>query len=229
MIKFKLYFDKDAETEWLNDMSARGWAMTHFFAGFYTFEQCACGKYNYQIDFADKPFAVSNEYREFMHDAGIEIVQTWGYWVILRKPASEGTFELYTDVESSIAHYSKIRMLFKAVTILELICLWVEVMAGVISKNPYSILFVLLLSAIVIVLVRMVIHTTNIIDNLKERQTGIPIEKKRNVSGLLTIGLLVNAGALLIQDSVSVYIKDSVQIIAIVLMFAGIWKTCRKK
>ena len=34
MIKFKLYFDKDKETQWLNEMSQKGWAMTGFFAGF---------------------------------------------------------------------------------------------------------------------------------------------------------------------------------------------------
>lgn len=30
MIKFKLYFDKDAETAWLNEMCAQGWAMQSF-------------------------------------------------------------------------------------------------------------------------------------------------------------------------------------------------------
>lgn len=49
MIKFKLYFDKDAETKWLNQMAAEGWAMTGFFAGFYTFEKCEKGKYIYQV------------------------------------------------------------------------------------------------------------------------------------------------------------------------------------
>lgn len=27
MIKFRLYFDKDAETIWLNELAAKGWAM----------------------------------------------------------------------------------------------------------------------------------------------------------------------------------------------------------
>ena len=82
MIIFKLYLDKDAETNWLNEMSEKGWAFKSFFAGFYTFEKCEEGKYAYQIDFGE----VSDEYREFMKEAGIEIVQTWGWWVILRKP-----------------------------------------------------------------------------------------------------------------------------------------------
>ena len=33
MIKFKLYLDKDAETNWLNEMSEKGWALKSFFRG----------------------------------------------------------------------------------------------------------------------------------------------------------------------------------------------------
>lgn len=40
MIRFRLYFDKDKETAWLNEMSGCGWAMNGFFAGFYRFEKC---------------------------------------------------------------------------------------------------------------------------------------------------------------------------------------------
>lgn len=135
MIRFKLYLDKDAETNWLNEMSEKGWALKSFFAGFYTFEKCEEGRYAYQIDCGEKLFKVSDEYREFMKEAGIEIVQTWGWWVILRKPASEGEFELYTDVESSIEHYSKIRRMFKIATVIEIICLWMEIMAATIGKR----------------------------------------------------------------------------------------------
>ena len=47
MIRFKLYLDKDAETNWLNEMSEKGWAFKSFFAGFYTFEKCEEGRYVY--------------------------------------------------------------------------------------------------------------------------------------------------------------------------------------
>ena len=78
MIKFRLYYDKDKETVWLNDMVASGYSMTGFFAGFYTFEKCEPGEYIYQIDFSDKFSSVTNDYREFMEETGIEIIQTWG-------------------------------------------------------------------------------------------------------------------------------------------------------
>lgn len=229
MIKFRLYFDKDAETEWLNEMSAKGWAMTRFFAGFYTFEKCECGKYIYQVDFGNKLFSVRKDYREFMQEAGVEIVQAWGFWIILRKLAADGEFQLYTDVESSIEHYSKIRKMFKIVTIIEIILLWIEIMAAVIGDNPYGLPVICFMGAVVIVFVRMVYKTTHTINKLKERQTGIMVEKQRNVSILISIGLLFNACALGLQDLISVYLKNTIQIIAIVLMLVGIWKTARNR
>ena len=47
MIRFRLYFDKDAETKWLNEMAEQGWAMKSFFTGFYSFERCEPGQYMY--------------------------------------------------------------------------------------------------------------------------------------------------------------------------------------
>ena len=224
MIRFKLYLDKDAETNWLNEMSEKGWAFKSFFAGFYTFEKCEEGKYAYQIDFGE----VSDEYREFMKEAGIEIVQTWGWWVILRKPASEGEFELYTDVESSIEHYSKIRRMFKIATVIEIICLWMEIMAATIGKVSYAVPAAFFIGAIMIGFIRITIHTTNIINNLKERQTGIPVEKRRNVPPILAAGMLLNGLAIAIQESVSGNVKIAVQILAIIFMLMGLWDIFRK-
>lgn len=223
MIRFKLYLDKDAETNWLNEMSEKGWAFKSFFAGFYTFEKCEEGRYVYQIDFGEKLFKVSDEYREFMKEAGIEIVQTWGWWVILRKPASEGEFELYTDVESSIEHYSKIRRMFKIATVIEIICLWMEIMAATIGKVPYAVPAAFFIGAIMIGFIRIIIHTTNIINNLKERQTGIPVEKRRNVPPILAAGMLLNGLAIAIQESVSGNVKIAVQVLAIIFMLVGLW------
>ena len=37
MKKFKLYFDKDKEEKWLNEMSLQGWAMREFFFDMFLF------------------------------------------------------------------------------------------------------------------------------------------------------------------------------------------------
>ena len=78
MTKFRLYYDKDKETTWINDMAAQGYALTGYCMGFYKFEECEPGKYTYQIDFGDKMFAVDDNYREFMAENNIEIVSLWG-------------------------------------------------------------------------------------------------------------------------------------------------------
>ena len=127
MTKFRLYFDKDKETVWLNELAAKGYALISFFAGFYTFEKTEPGEYIYQIDLGEKLFAVTDDYRSFMEETGVEIIDNWGYWVFLRKKAAEGEFELYTDVDSQIEHYTKIRNMFKVVSIIELICFIVEI------------------------------------------------------------------------------------------------------
>lgn len=107
-----------------------------------------------------------------MSDADIEIVQTWGFWIFLRKLTSKGEFELYSDVDSQIEHYQKIKKMFKIVTI----------------EEP----------------------------------------RNRNVSAFLVIGLLFNSCTLIIQDSVSSYIKLTIQILAIIFMIVGIYQTAQK-
>lgn len=229
MIKFKLYFDKDKETQWLNEMAKDGWAMVKFFAGFYTFEPCQKGEYTYQIDFGKEFFSVPEDYRRFMSETDIEIIQPWGFWVFLRKLTSQGDFELYTDVDSQIEHYKKILVMFKTVTIIELTCLFLEIMAAVQTSNPlfYGLSFMIL--AFVIVFVKITFHTGDIIHELTERKTGIEEPRNRNISVLLPIGLLCNSCALMIQDSVSSYIKMAIQIIAIILMLVGIYETAKRR
>lgn len=168
MIRFRLYYDKDKETAWLNDMVSEGWAMKGFFCGFYKFEKCEKGEYVYQIDFGDKPYSVSDEYRELMEDLGVEIVALWGYWIILRKRAADGHFELYTDVESEMEHYKRIRRMFRVVTIIELIALWVEVFCGL-DGNDFGWAFAVLISVFIIVCVNACHRTSKIIAALEER------------------------------------------------------------
>ena len=229
MIKFKLYFDKDKETQWLNEMSQKGWAMTGFFAGFYRFEPCEKGKYSYQIDFGNEFFSVSDDYREFMSDSDIEIIQSWGFWVFLRKLSSEGEFQLYTDVDSQIEHYKKIRNMFKAVTVLELICLFIELFSASMTNSPLLWSFVFLILAIIIAFFNITNRTNDIIHELTERKTGIEEPRSRSISIFLIIGLLLNSCVLMMKDSIPSYIVCPLQLIVIVLMLVGVYQTARKR
>ena len=229
MIKFKLYFDKDKETQWLNEMSQKGWAMTGFFAGFYRFEPCEKGKYSYQIDFGNEFFSVSDDYREFMSDSDIEIIQSWGFWVFLRKLSSEGEFQLYTDVDSQIEHYKKIRNMFKAVTVLELICLFIELFSASMTNSPLLWSFVFLILAIIIAFFNITNRTNDIIHELTERKTGIEEPRSRSISIFLILGLLLNSCVLMMKDSIPSYIVCPLQLIVIVLMLVGVYQTARKR
>lgn len=232
MIKFRLLFDKDKETTWLNSMAQEGWAMTGFFGGFYTFDPCEKGAYLYQVDFTDRFCSVSNDYREFMQEMGAEIVVNWGFWTVLRKPASEGEFVLYTDVDSQIEHYTKIRRMFKVAAVIEIICFFMELLAA--ANGVYlGYAFALLLGTLILVIANAAFKTGDIIEELKERKTGIASMKKgRRFSPLLLAGLLFNSLALMMGNHVAiplVYLKHGLQILALVLMGAGLFTTIRQR
>lgn len=228
MTKFRLYFDKDAETEWLNQMSEEGWAMNRFFAGFYSFERCEPGKYTYQIDFGEKLFHISNEYREFMEDAKVQIIQPWGYWVFLRKLSTEGEFKLYTDVDSSIEHYSKICKMFKAAILVEIFCLFFELFAGM---NGFFAGYPLacFIGAMIFTLANALFKAEDTIAQLQERKGEAVSGNHQNVSILLSCGLLLNSCALFISESISHPIKLILQIIAIILMLFGLYRTGKNR
>ena len=123
--KFRLLFDKDVEQSWLNEMCQSGWAFKSFSFGVYTFESCAPGQYTYQIDLLPgSGFTPSDPdgYAEFMEETGVEVVCRWFRWIILRKPSADGPFEIYSDLDSQIEMYSRIRTMFIFGLAIELCC-----------------------------------------------------------------------------------------------------------
>ena len=54
------------------------------------------------------------------------------------------------------------------------------------------------------------------------------MEKRRNVSPILAVGMLLNGLAIAIQESVSGNVKIAVQILAIIFMLMGLWDIFRK-
>ena len=233
MIKFKLYFDKEKETKWLNEISVKGYALTDYWWGFYSFEKCLPGEYVYQIDIVDGFFNVDDDYRKFMEDTGVELVCMWGFWVILRKKAADGPFQLYTDVESSIEHYSKIRVMFKVATILEIICLTIMLLQATNgSLAALSLSFVIM--ALVAVMTRQVMHVNRILAELKE-SIGEPmrfaIGKRRKLSGFIVCGLLLNSIGILLEGwefPYGEYVRGIVHVLALILILSGFIHTCWK-
>jgi len=113
-IVWKLFFDKEKEEKWLNEMAARGKALIGFSVARYVFGDCEPGEYIYRIDLLPKPLTHpdSMEFLRCMEEGGAETIASWVRWVFFRKKAAEGAFEIYTDLDSKINHYKRIRGLF---------------------------------------------------------------------------------------------------------------------
>ena len=127
MIRWKFTFDKDEEQEWLNEYARNGWAMVSFFVGLVTFVRCKPGEFIYQIDLLPGKGLWADNYEDyviFMNEVGVEILQRWGRWVYLRKRAEDGPFEAYTDNESKLALYRRIRAMILWALIVICLCSW---------------------------------------------------------------------------------------------------------
>lgn len=113
LIKCKLYFDKDKEEQWLNEMADKGWNMKKSCLGIYIFEHSDKRQYTYRIDILPEDEQEKEEYLTFLKEEGdIEIVQQRLFWVVLRKLSDKGVFELYSDAESKKQQYRKMEQIF---------------------------------------------------------------------------------------------------------------------
>ena len=168
MKKFRLYYDKDKETQWLQRMANQGWALETFFLGVYTFVPCEPGEYRCQIDFLENG-ADFEGYRQLMEDSGVEVICRWGRWVFLRKKVADGPFVLYTDTESLIRHYGNIRAFFRFFSALLLICFLTNLVNYLVNLHPAIILLDLIPACVAVVMLRMVWRCSWKIEQLRER------------------------------------------------------------
>lgn len=231
MIKFRLYFDKDKETLWLNEMAREGYEFERFFMGGYYFKKGEPGRYRYQIDFGRGFCSVKQDYRMFMEEQGVEIVGCWGPWVFLRKEAAEQDFQLYSDQESRIEHYSKIRTMFKAVAIVEILLLIIETILMGDNFQVAGVVAIVIIALAVLLFCHMALRTNRIIECLKEKN-GQGSSKRcssTRPSPILAAGLLLNGIVLCISEQISGPIRMTCQLIAIILMLIGLWKTARRE
>jgi hypothetical protein len=173
MLKFKLYYDKDDEEVWLREMSLKGWAFKRFFLGFYTFDPCEPGEYNYQIDLLDNWNGNKSDYASFMEELGVEVIDQWWRWVYLRKKAADGPFEMYTDAESRINLYSKIINFFRVFLVIEAIGCFMELTAAIRTGNFVFGIFTVLLGAITLAILNVYWKCKWKIEQLKRENSGI--------------------------------------------------------
>lgn len=103
----------EKEEQWLNEMSAKGLQLIDVGICKYVFAEGQPREYVYRLELLeDLPStAESMEYIQFLKEVGVEKVGSFFRWVYFRKKATEGSFDLYSDIDSRLKHYKRINLL----------------------------------------------------------------------------------------------------------------------
>lgn len=106
-------WDYQKEEQWLNDMAARGMALTSVGFGTYVFEDAAPEAYQFRLELLKNHpgHAESVKYLRFLEETGIEHIGSVMNWVYLRRKADGSEFELYSDHESRVQLFQRIKRL----------------------------------------------------------------------------------------------------------------------
>jgi hypothetical protein len=133
-IIWKPYWNNEREEKWLNEMAAKGLALHSYSWLRYVFEETPPGEYIYRLELLKyKPtHPESMQYIKFVEETGAECVVTYWRWAYFRKKAADGTFELYTDFTSRIAHHKRLRTFWYGFAFIELVALIMNLTAGLI-------------------------------------------------------------------------------------------------
>ena len=94
----------DKEEEWLNSMAQEGWTLKKVGFCKYVLERTEPGEYITRLAMHD----ADEEYMELMRESGAEYVGRVLQWLYFRKKAELGEFELFSDIDSRIAHLNRI-------------------------------------------------------------------------------------------------------------------------
>ena len=133
----KAFWDYEKEEKWLNEMSAKGMALTDYSWCRYVFEEAQPNEYTYRIELLENMpnHAESVAYIRFLEESGVECVATYTRWIYLRKKTSEGSFEIYTDIDSRIKHYKRIYTMWNTLTFVEFTAGLSNLVIGIVNLN----------------------------------------------------------------------------------------------
>ena len=102
--KWMWVWDFEKEERWLNTMAQSGWVLTKVGFCTYHFAPCQPGEYTIRLEM----HAADRDYLSFMEEIGAEYVGRMVQWVYFRRKAELGQFNLFSDIDSKIAHLKKI-------------------------------------------------------------------------------------------------------------------------
>lgn len=162
----RAFYDFEKEENFLNKMAAQGWALKKYCFCKYVFEECEKGEYIYRIQLLEKGLdnPESQKYIQFMEDMGAEFITSYNRWVYFRKKASEGEFEIFTDKDSKISHYKKVRLFFMIAAGVNAYLGFLNFMQG--NLNAY--ISILSFSLVAIFIIFLILPLTNKISSLEK-------------------------------------------------------------
>ncbi len=228
MTKFRFNSNREENIAWLNQMAKEGHAFVNYFAGFYTFEECTPGQYEYGMEHSDNFFSVSEKYKEKMGNAGVEVVQCWGSRVYLRRKPMNIPFPQYPDTDALLEYFLKIRGLFKITSMIELLCVILELYTTT-GGFVGGFVLTLVIGAILLVCMQVVVNSNKVVLELRGRKKQYPKEnedKMNKVSFVLVLALLVSAAPFAAGFfNANAGVIGALQLASYVLLAIGIIKT----
>ena len=109
MYKWFWVWNFEKEEEWLNEMAMNGWALVSVGFARYTFERSEPGGYIVRLEMHD----FDQSYISFMEDTGAEYIGRVFKWIYFRRASELGQFDIFSDIDSKLAHLKNIyRMIF---------------------------------------------------------------------------------------------------------------------
>ena len=110
-------WDFEKEERWLNEMAMAGWALVRVGWCRYTFERCEPGAYYVRLEMRKSDEA----YLAFMQETGAEYIGRCFQWIYFRRSVEQGPFELFSDLDSRIAHLDWIGRMLLAIGLANLL------------------------------------------------------------------------------------------------------------
>ena len=123
VVIWKVFADFEKEEAWINEKAAEGLAFTHYIFCRYTFEPCEPGEYTYRVHYMEKGclHPDSARFLRFVEDSGVEVVSRYVNWVFMRKKTAAGPFDLFSDIDSLLTHYSRVSGIWLTVGLCQLL------------------------------------------------------------------------------------------------------------
>lgn len=155
--KLLFIWDWEEEVRWLNEMAAQGWHFVKYtFPCRYTFEQGEPSAYQYCLQALNDKIGSkeSQDYLAFLRDMNIELVDSYLFWVYLRKPNDGQPFEVFSDVDSRLKHMRR----FISIPLVCLMMLCINLMWGAPLLIDHGGLFGMVLVVLEIILAALLVY-----------------------------------------------------------------------